>query len=242
VSFPAWIWIPPAVHISLGWFFNTNLLPRHVLPVSIFLILAAARAFSWLQEELGRHSSTWIRSLPFLLLAWHALSVAAQWPHAVSYANEALPRALRPVLLKKLTWQLDQDVKRLAEEGLRRKWERVKLVSTGRTDPFFYGLSWEPWTVSDLERPETGTVYVVDAALFQVPPEDCVGFPWKNSWLTRATPTGNLGGTWDYYEFPGAARTTTPSPYLPSFLYADNGYPFYRKNFKPGNMSSGRTH
>jgi hypothetical protein len=234
-----WIWIPPVVHLSLAWAANPHMLPRHVLPVSPFLILAAARAFQWFWKNTRHSVSPWVRALPAVLLAWHALGVAAQWPRHHSYANECAPQRLKTRLLNKFSWQLDQDVKRLAETGQRKGWTRVSLVSTGRIDPFFYGLSWEPWTLDDFRRPSGGRVYVVDAALFQLTPDQSNGFDWRKSWLARVPPTGRVVDTWFTYEFPNSPRRAKASAYLPSFLFLQNGYPIYRRGFAPGALEDG---
>ncbi len=236
IRLESWIWIPAVVHLSLSWAVNPFMLPRHVLPASPFLILAAARAFQWLWEMSRQTHSVWVRAIPVLLLAWFQLGVAFQWPHALSYTNECMSRYYKPKYLSKFTWQTDQDVKRLAETGKRRGWTNVRFVSAGRIDPLFYGLPWEPFRSDELEKPREGCVYVVDTAVYQVAPVEAGGFTWWTSWLVRVPPTGRVSDTWFYYEVPGPTRPTAAFPYLPSLVYFKDGYPFYRPNFKPGNL------
>ena len=233
IKIPRWIWVSPAVYVGLYWTFNKGMFVRHVLPVYPCLILIAAAAFLWLWRACRPSPSLLIRNLPLLLLLWCPLSVLANYPHYLAYANDFVTSRQKPDQLFLFNWSLGQDVKRLAETARERGWKKVKFISTGRTDPYFYGMDWEPWSLRDLAAPQPGTVYVVDPCLLQQDEAYHALFHRKGSWLDRLEPTGDVGGTFYYYEIPGKF-SPDPSALINSFPYYLNGVQPYHRH--PGQI------
>lgn len=227
IRMPRWYWMPPLVYLGLFSLMDKSMTIRHILPICPFLLLIAGAAWRWLWDS-TRHSPALVRSVPILLLLWHSLSVLANFPHHIAYANDFLSNTQKVPCLDSTEWNLGQDMKRLAELGKERGWKKVKLVTAGRTDPYFYGLAWEPWTRKDLAQPQPGTVYVMDPSILNHP-DFAAYFTRNSSWIWNSTPTGTIGGTLYYYETPG---TVDPTPDLsgeiPSFPYYPNGVPPYR--------------
>jgi hypothetical protein len=133
-------------------------------------------------------------------------------------------------LLDSHYYDLNQDLKRLGRLSKERQWTHVKLAYAGQDDPYYYGLAlWEPWSLQDLERPQPGTVYVVEREMLV---EGSDGFPIHQSWPSVLKPTGVIGDTWYYYEFPGSTKTPDKSLVLPSTPYLVYQNAPYRHGFK----------
>ncbi len=204
---------------------------RHLLPVYPFLILVAAVAASWAWEKARGSSHPRVAAALVLLgLAWHPLSSLARFPHALSYMNDLVPRHRKAEVLSSYNWDLNQDVKRLAATARERGWGTVRLANSGRVDPFFYGLEWEPWTREDLEEPRPGTVYVLNASLMTAPDAYLGPFAGvKKSWAAKREPTGWVADTWVYHEIPGA-----PAPGRGEVV---NSFPYFRIDLIPYRMN-----
>jgi len=228
IQMPRWYWMPPLVYLGLFFLMDKSMTIRHLLPVCPFLLLIAGKALGWLWDS-TRRSPLLVRSVPMLLLAWHPASVLCNFPHHIAYTNDFLSGTQKASLLDSTEWNLGQDMKRLAWLGKARGWKKVKLVTAGRTDPYFYGLAWEPWTRRDLVQPQPGTVYVMDPSILNHP-DFAAYFTRNSSWIWDCAPTGNIGGTLYYYEIAG---TPDPDPDLsetiPSFPYYPKGIPPYRQ-------------
>jgi hypothetical protein len=228
---PRWMWVPPLVYLGLFYMGDKSMSIRHALPATPFLILIAAKAFQWLWQKSRDFPWPWARLLPILLLLWHAGSVLAQFPRHIAYANELMRPADKPDQLYTFNWNLGQDMKRLTEAAKARGWKTVKLLSAQRTDPYFYGLDWRPFTERDLVEPESGTVYVVEASITADRKYYKRLFAQKNSWLLKTPATGNLGGALAYYEIQeaGGLPRKDDSPAINSFPYYLDGIPPYRR-------------
>ena len=230
LKIPSWIWLSPLIYISLFWIIADSgaggMIVRHILPVLPLLILVAAKAFLWLFEALRASNSKLIKNMPLLLLLWGPLSVLLNYPHLLAYANDFITVPQKPDQLIGFNWSLGQDVKRLAEKGRERGWKNVKFVSSGRTDPFFYGLDWRPWSLKDISAPQPGTVYVIDPCLLRQNQNYYRLFYGKDSWLEKIPPTGDIGGTFYYYEFAGKSLSDN-SPVINSFPFYPYGQPYH---------------
>lgn len=230
ISLPVWTWMPPLLYLSSYYLLSKSMTVRHALPAYPFLILIAAKTLYWLWKKLGPSPSPLVRSIPFLLLGWHGLSVLAAFPHHIAYANDLLSTEGKAGRLYSFNWNLGQDMKRLAELGQKRGWKKVKLITSQRTDPYFYGLDWEPWTDLDLVRPQPGTVYVLDPSITRghAPYSDL--FFTRSNWVGRLPASGNIGGTLYYYEIPGDPDRALKDPSRPinSFPYYPHGLPPYK--------------
>ena len=235
IRIPRWMALPPLLYVGIFYLGLKSMILRHALPAYPFLILIAAKAFRWLWEGVQVRFPRAARPWPCLLLIWHAGSTALQFPHHLAYANEFMPPSLKASRLYCFDWDIGQDVKRLAETGRERGWGKVKLMTSQRTDPYFYGLPWEPWTRQDLAQPRPGTVYVLDPALVWDDPDYSQLFNLEVPWIRRLAPTGNVAGTWYYYEIPGDGSKLPPdfSPALNSFHYYPGGIPPYRASPPP---------
>ncbi len=232
---PRWIWVPPLVYLGLFWLMDKSMDIRHALPAYPFLILIAAQAFHWLWCKCQASVWCFIRFLPLILLLWHGISVLHAFPHHIAYANDLMKNTKKPGCLYSFNWNLGQDMKRLAETAKERGWRRVKLITEQRTDPYFYGLSWEPWTEQDFIKPELGTVYVVDPSIFFDHQYYGNLYTNPNGWLRYAHSSGNIGGTLYYYEIPGTwdPAQKVDSPMVNSFIYYADGIPPYKRTTPP---------
>lgn len=218
IEWPSWTWVPlVGMALTLVPAMGSKIC-RHLLPVYPFLILTAAGAVQWGWERTrGRRGGR--IALLFLAFGWPFLTAAVNFPHVLSYMNDLVPRKRKAFFLNSYSWDLNQDVKRLAETGRVRGWTRVKLANTGRVDPHFHGLEWDPWTRADLEAPRPGEVYVVNAGIFTVH-DSYLGEAavLKTGWPARRTPTGWVSDTWMYFEMPGD-RTPDTSATVNTFPY-----------------------
>ena len=232
IQIPRWVWVPPAVYLGLFWLGDKGMTLHHALPVYPFLILICASVLGWLWERGKPDTAKWFRAGALLLLTWHGLSVLGAYPHTIAYANELLDPKQKYLLLNTFNWNLGQDMKRLAEKAKERGWKRVKLLTEQRTDPYFYGLDWLPWTQNDLINPQPGTVYVVDPSiLYDVPYYGHLLLD-PGTWPYRLGLHQDIGGTLYYYESPGVwdEKTKDDSPVVDSFIYYAKGVPPYKSD------------
>jgi hypothetical protein len=230
IQIPRWIWIPPLVYLALFFLGLKSMVLRHALPAYPFLILIAAKAFAWLWEAAHRRWPGLAGAFPALLLALHAASVLDCFPHHLAYANDLMPEWKKPSSLYAFNWDVGQDVKRLAELGTKRGWGRVKLMTSQRIDPYFYGLPWDPWTWQDLSQPRAGKVYALDPAFVWDDPNYAKMFALECPWVGKIKPTGTVGGTWYYYEIPGndSMEPQDNSLAINSFHFYPKGVPLYQ--------------
>ncbi len=213
LQMPLWQWLPVPV-LGLALLPVTNLGVRYLLPLYPFLFLVAARGLEWLaQEAKGR---LFLKVVLGVALLWQAGSVILNFPHEISYFNElVLPqRKIHYLADSNLDW--GQDARRLAQVAKQRHWGKVKLAYWGGIDPAVYGLDWEPFQKRDLEKPQPGWVYVINAGFYQLAP---VAYPATKpiaeSWIENALPSGKVGDGWYFYEIPGV-RKEEKGPWLPS--------------------------
>jgi hypothetical protein len=199
-----WVWISPLL-VFLSVLPVQNLGVRYLLPAYPFLILWVARGvgstWTWQTQE-GRGPQ---RLVLGGLLLWHVASVLASAPHMISYFNDLVPREKKIFFLGDSNLDMGQDLKRLAETARERHWGPVRLAQFGgAVDPSVYGMKWEYWTRKDLEGPQPGRVYAVNALLLQLGPEFSPNWrPIAQSWVMTTPPTGRVGDTWFYFEAPG---------------------------------------
>jgi hypothetical protein len=168
------------------------------------------------------------------LLIGQGASLAAAFPYHIAYANEFMDAHSKYSLMYSYNWDLGQDMKRLAELAREKGWQRVKLLSGQRTDPYFYGLSWQPWTLKDFRQPQPGTVYVMDASILTDRTYAKLCFE-QDSWLYREGMDKTVGGTLVYYETPGTwgLSSRDDSPIVNSFPYYKNGIQPYLSHEPP---------
>ncbi len=204
IQLQPWKWVPPLMFF-LALLPSLNLGVRYLLPVFPFLFLIAGEGAAWAwngsQAEQGRKA---LRVATLFMALWQMGSVAWNDPGMISYFNELVPRDKKIHYLADSNLDWGQDQKRLAETARQRGWPKVHLAYFGGIDPKFYGLNWQPWMESDLEGPQPGTVYVINASFLQLAP---VAYPSARpiatGWITDRTPTGKVGDSWYYFEIPG---------------------------------------
>lgn len=211
---PLWQWVP-AVVFFIAVLPATNLGVRYLLPAYPFLFLVAAHGLEWLRQEgQKRVLFTWVLCG---LVLWQVISVGLSFPHELSYFNESVPSDQKLGYLADSNLDWGQDLKRLAATGRDRHWGTVKLAYMGGTDPKVYGLNWEPFQIEDLNKPQLGKVYAVNASFYQLAP---VAYPSTlkivSGWLNKTKPTGKVGDSWFYFEIPGKDNSVKMGPWLPS--------------------------
>jgi hypothetical protein len=214
-----WLWITPFIFF-LSIMPVQNLGVRYLLPLFPFLIVMSAELlnvlWNWKPSQ-GAHSG---KLLVTGLLLWHIVSVTTAMPNMISYFNELVSQKEKIYYLGDSNLDMGQDIKRVAQTAVVRDWKNIKLAQFGGTmDPSIYGLRWESWTRKDLRGPQPGHVYLVNALLLQLGPIfEPTLLPIAQSWMIHATPTGQIGDTWFYFEVPGLAAKDT-SPQLESVHY-----------------------
>ncbi len=232
-TFPAWLWVPP-LFFALAILPTLNLGVRYLLPTFPFLFLIAGKAAAWMWQSVqGKHRRA-CRLAVIGLMLWQAASVLTQIPRSLSYFNDFVRDDQKIALLGDSNLDWGQDLKRLAGKAKRRGWKKIKLAYLGAVDPEVYGLDWEPWTQQDLQGPQPGTVYAINAGFFQLAPVSYS--PTRviaESWIGRALPTGRVGDTWYYFEIPGEPKKDIKSPFLLSIPFQQSrGYSTFGTNPK----------
>jgi hypothetical protein len=217
MKIPAWQWVPPVL-FTLAVLPAPNLGIRYLLPAFPFLFLIAGEGAAWLCSRRA-DSRPW-GAAPLAvggLVLWQAASVLLNFPHALSYFNDFVPKDKKIFFLADSNLDWGQDLKRLAETGRSREWGKVKLAYFGGVDPKAYGLQWEPWREDDLKAPQPGAVYAVNAGFFQLAP---AAFPpvktIAESWISRQAPTGKIADSWYFFEIAGAPLKKQEGPFLVS--------------------------
>ncbi len=219
-----WITVPPLLFF-LALLPTPNLGIRYLLPAFPFLFLIAGEVLAWM----GGSAKGWgYRATVGVLVLWQMGSVALNAPHMIGYFNELVPPGKKIHYLADSNLDWGQDQKRLAEVGRQRGWGKARLAYFGGIDPGAYGLTWEPWSERDLEGPEPGAVYLIDASFLQLAP---VAYPSARpiatSWIADATPTGKVGDSWYYFEIPGKSTGTKEGRWLVSAPFLQyRGYAF----------------
>jgi len=229
IKLPNWVWFFPLVWII---FLHSSPLVylRYALPAYPALILWAARGAEWLWT-IGK-DNRW-RSLRWILIFaafWNVVSVTFYFSNQIGYFNDFVLPNQKIELLDSHYYDLNQDLKRLGQISKKRQWTHVKLAYAGQDDPYYYGLAlWEPWSFQDLEKPQAGTVYVIEREMLV---GGSNGFPIHQSWPNVLKPTGAIGDTWYYYEFSGSTKTLDKTPLLPSTPYLVYQNAPYRRGIK----------
>lgn len=227
VRVPFWILFFP-----LAWILLLHVSPsinlRYILPAYPTLILIASKGAGWLWE-LGEKSELRVfRKVVVFLGIWTVISTAVNFPHYAGYFNDFIVSEKKWKLLDYHYIDLNQDLKRLGKVAGERHWNRVKLVYAGQDDPFYYGLPiWEPWTLRDLQGPQAGYTYVVQASFLMAgSSESDKIFPIRHCWAARVKPTGMVGETWFYYEMPGVPEKdhSLELPSTPYLVYQNAPY------------------
>jgi hypothetical protein len=215
MKIPAWQWVPPVL-FTLAVLPAPNLGIRYLLPAFPFLFLIAGQGAAWLWNRRSA-SGPWGAATLAMggLVLWQAASVLLNFPHALSYFNDFVPKDKKIFFLADSNLDWGQDAKRLVETGKERNWGKVKLAYLGGVDPGVYGLSWEPWREDDLSGPRPGSVYAVNAGFFQLSP---TAFPptkaIAESWISRQAPTGKVADSWYFFEIAGTPLNKQESPFL----------------------------
>ncbi len=239
---PGWLWVSPLL-FTLALLGTPNLGVRYLLPAFPFLFLVAARAWAWMAQadpENNPQARAW-KLAAYGLLAWQVLSVGTQSTRALSYFNDWVPADRKMFLLGDSNLDWGQDLKRLASEGQKRGWGKIRLAYYGAVDPKVYGLNWEPWTGDDLIAPQAGKIYAVNASFLQIAP---VAYPSTQaiaqSWIIRTPPTGTVGETWFYFEIPGEKEGNTHNQHEDAKTRSKDKLEIKSKKEKPGKLNQQR--
>ena len=224
IRIPAMFWITPLAY-GLFSFFLPNMGVRLLLPAFPFLAVVAGLGLGWIATWRWGRTAGAGRWLAAGLAAWLAIGTLSIFPRHMSYSNEMVPGGSKWKVLGDFDLDWGQDHQRLAETARRRGWKEIRLAFLGSVDPAFYGVPWRRWTVRDLQGPQAGCVYAVNAAFVQrgaiIYP---IVRPIAEGWIRKARPTGRVGDTWLYYEIPGEPQED-PTPWLPSAPCFSYTYP-----------------
>jgi hypothetical protein len=223
LKFRSWLWIPPLAFFAVIAPFHDYGI-RNLLPIYPFCILMAARAGEWLWDQ----KNNLFKILGIGLLAFQVISVGRSFPSHISYFNEWVTQDKKIYWLGDSNLDIGQDTKRMTQVAKARGWDHVKLAYFGQTNPSLYGMGWDYWRQKDLDGPQPGWVYVINAAFLQLgpyllPAASDIG----KSWIVDTPPTGRIGDTWYYFEIPGKPNPD-PSPRIisaPLFLYLHDQKP-----------------
>lgn len=218
IKFPLWRWMPGLIlFLAVSPFHNIGI--REVLPAFPFFILLAGSGAGWLWTLGSEKRRLWPKLLAGIFIFFQAASVGLQFPGQISYFNELVPAGQKIYWLGDSNLDIGQDTKRLALKARQMGWGRVKLAYFGNANPELYGLKWDNWTQKDLEGPQPGQVYAINAAFLQLGPAFLPGAGAINQgWISKIPPTGMVGDTWYYFVMPGQAGTSGASPDFPSTL------------------------
>lgn len=205
IKIPAWHWIPALIlFAAIAPVQNVGV--REILPAYPFFILMAAAGVSWLWNQSSRGIKPIFKVLVGALFLFQAASLALAFPRHISYFNEMIPPERKIYWLGDSNLDMGQDTKRFALFARQKGWGKVKLAYFGTADPEFYGMKWDYWTQKDLEGPQPGQVYAVNAEFLQLGPAFLPGVrAITEGWISRIPPSGKLGDTWYYFEMPGEA-------------------------------------
>src|ERR1700722_10408003 len=225
---PPWVWLP-AVLFFLSILPVQNLGVRYLLPAYPFFILMAAQAAAWLWTFKPKPAPKAGKLLVGGLLLWHLATALLNNNSLLSYFNDFVPDQKKIYLLADSNLDWGQDEKRLAQTAVQKGWTHVKAAQLSGADLLLYGLTVEPWTKQDLNGPQAGWVYVVNAGFLQLGPIFYPELePLAKSWMTTLPPTGQIGDTWFYWEIPGTVKPDHSEP-LPSLRTAGT---FYQSEIK----------
>jgi hypothetical protein len=135
MKIPAWQWVPPVL-FTLAVLPAPNLGIRYLLPAFPFLFLIAGQGAAWLWNRRSA-SGPWGAATLAMggLVLWQAASVLLNFPHALSYFNDFVPKDKKIFFLADSNLDWGQDAKRLVETGKERNWGKVKLAYLGGVDP-----------------------------------------------------------------------------------------------------------
>lgn len=233
IQFPSWIWVPPLVFF-LALLPSLNLGVRYLLPAFPFLFLIAGEGAVWSWSNVsGKGCGKLWRVVTIFLAFWQIGSVAWNDPHLISYFNELVPTDKKIHYLADSNLDWGQDQKRLAETARQRSWPKVHLAYFGGIDPQVYGLDWQPWMASDLEGPQPGTVYAINASFLQLAPMAYPSArPIATGWIAERAPTGKVGDSWYYFEIPGKSLKKANDRMLASVPFLQyRGYTSYPPDF-----------
>jgi hypothetical protein len=236
IQLQPWQWVPPLVFF-LALLPSLNLGVRYLLPAFPFFFLIAGEGADWVWNNASREGRRkLLRAAVVLVALWQIGSVAWSYPGMIGYFNELVPADQKIHYLADSNLDWGQDQKRLGETARQRGWPKVHLAYFGGIDPRFYGLNWQPWTESDLEGPQPGTVYVINASFLQLAP---VAYPPTRpialGWIADRVPTGKAGDSWYYFEILGKPMEKTNDRILASVPFLQyRGYTPYSPTVNPG--------
>jgi len=211
---PAWTLAPLGVYLAFALLGGGNKVCRHLMPVYPLLFLWAGAAAEWLWGRAWSSRAWFFSVLVFCLVwVWPPATALVHYPHALSYMNDLVPSDKKSWALGGMNWDLNQDVKALAGMVRRREWKNVKFANSNRVDPYFFGVDWVYWTRKDLEAPQPGNIYILNASLLQAKDEYLKEFAdVKKSWVGKVPPSGWISDTWIYYEVSGEKQPDDSQP------------------------------
>jgi hypothetical protein len=223
-----WVWLP-AVLFFLSILPVQNLGVRYLLPAYPFFILMAAQAAAWLWTFKPKSAPKAGKLLVGGLLLWHLATSLLNNGDLLGYFNDFVPDQKKIYLLADSNLDWSQDEKRLAQTAAQKGWTQVKAAQLSGVDLSLYGLTVKPWTKQDLNSPQPGWVYVVNASFLQLGPIFYPDLePLAKGWMSAVPPTGQIGDTWFYWEIPGMVTPDHSEP-LPSLRTAGT---FYQSEMK----------
>jgi hypothetical protein len=184
--------------------FADNLGVRYMIPVTVFLLVLAGRAF------LSFSNSGKARLWGGVLALWLVVSVLHASPHYISYFNEFIGGPSNaPYYLDDSNVDWGQDLKRLVEYLRGNHVSEVILSIWGPAPPEYYGdpagIHFKPWTqaMARSSDPPAGIYAISVNNLVGIKRLIFSGADPNLDWLERFKPVERVGYSIYVYRFPG---------------------------------------
>jgi dolichyl-phosphate-mannose-protein mannosyltransferase len=191
--------VPAAIYAGAVCAMTANLGVRYMIPVTVFLLVAAGAAFRWLAaSKRGRLAGV-------VLGLWLVVSVGRAAPHFIAYFNETIGGPENaPAVIHDSNVDWGQDLKRLARYQKEHDIPEIVLYYWGGAHPALYGVRYRVMTgdMAAADRPPPG-VYAISVNNLVDMKKSVVlgGADPRTDWLARFKPADRVGYSIYIYRF-----------------------------------------
>ena len=190
---------PAAVYACAVSAMTANLGVRYMIPVTVFLLVAAGAAYRWIAATARR------RLLGLVLGVWLAASVGRAAPHFIAYFNETIGGPNHaPAFIHDSNVDWGQDLKRLARWQREHDIPEIVLYYWGGANPSLYGVRYRVMTgdMAIADHPPPG-VYAISVNNLVDMKKSVVlgGADPRADWLARFEPADRVGYSIYIYRF-----------------------------------------